>query len=244
MAARKPHHPPEPGAWLAPAGGDPAPIFGDRAIAGFGERSFYVAVVPRHVACRLVVEHHYSRRVVANSYVHLGVFHAGRLRGVLQWGYALNPSRMSRVVAGTASIDYLELNRMWLSDLCPRNSESRAIGFALAYVRRAMPHVRWVQSFADERCGRLGVVYQASNFLYVGCHDTEFYELDGEWFHKLLVTAKRKGGERGVTIRAGLDRATRHRFRQYRYVRFLHPGARRHLRLAVLPYPKPSAAGQ
>jgi hypothetical protein len=62
---------------------------------------------------------------------------------------------MQAIVAGTSSTDYLKLNRMWLSDLCPKNSESRAIGHALAYIRRAPPHIRWVQPSADERCGRL-----------------------------------------------------------------------------------------
>lgn len=241
---RKRHHPPDPDAFSPPSTDVAGPIIGAKAIAGYGAADLYVAVIPRHPSVRLIREHHYSRSVVLNSYVHLGVFHAGVLRGVLQWGYALNPARASRVVAGTTSINYLELNRLWLSDLCPCNSESRAIGYALAYVRRAMLQVRWVQSFADERCGRWGVVYQAANFLYVGCHETVFYEIDGEWFHSMLLTADRKMGQRGERLRAGLARATVHRFRQFRYVRFLHPGARRHLRLGVLPYPKPAAAGQ
>lgn len=237
---RKPHHPPDPGDYRPPDGDAPGAIAGEKAAAGYGAADLYVAVIPRHLAVRLIREHHYARSVVLNSYVHLGVFHGGSLRGVLQWGYALNPARASHVVAGTGSTDYLELNRMWLSDLCPRNSESRAIGYALAYIRRALPQVRWVQSFADERCGRLGVVYQAANFLYVGCHETVFYEIDGEWFHVMLRTAHKKMGQRGERLRAGMDRAKVHRLRQFRYVRFLHQGARKHLRLRVLPYPKPS----
>ena len=59
---------------------------------------------------------------------------------------------------------------MWLSDDAPRNSESRAISYALKYIRRACPSVAWVQSYADERCQGLGVVYQACSFLYLGFH--------------------------------------------------------------------------
>ncbi len=102
-----------------------------------------------------------------------------------------------------------------------------------------MPQVRWIQSFADERCGRWGVVYQAANFLYVGFHHSTFYRLDGEWFHKILATSKRAGGVRGAYLRANLDRAEKRIFRQFRYVYFIRPGARRHLRLPVRPYPKP-----
>jgi len=121
----------------------------------------------------------------------------------------------------------------------PRNSESRALSYAMKCLKRACPSVRWVQSFADERCGRLGVVYQAANFLFLGSHLTTFYSLDGETYHQMLLTAHRKGGQRGAFLRANLDRAARHRLRQYRYIFFLKPSARRDLRMRPRPYPKP-----
>lgn len=244
MARRKPHHPPDPGPYQRPDSPKPRLFNGAAGVAGFGCRDFYVAAVPRDLACRIIVERHYSGRIVNNSYVHLGVFVHTRMLGVLQFGYALNPARADKVVAGTTSIDYLELNRMWLDDAAPRNSESRAIACAFRYIRAAMPHVRWVQSFADERCGQLGVVYQACNFLYVGCHLSRFYELDGEFYHKINITAAKRGGQRSVRIRRELHRAVRHDFAQYRYVFFLHKGARRHLRLPVQPYPKPRNRGR
>lgn len=242
MAPRKPHHPPDPGRWRRPTTAKPAAIEGELAIAGYGCRGFFVAVVPHTVARRMIVRRHYSRRFVNNSYVHLGVFIRGRLRGALQLGYMLNPARAGKVVAGTSNTDYLELNRMWLSDAAPRNSESRAISYAFRYIRQAMPHVRWVQSYADERCGAWGVVYQAANFLYLGAHASPFYELDGEVFHQLMVTAhRRSNGPRGRYLRENLHRARRVSFRQFRYVFFLHKGARRHLRMPPQPYPKPGS---
>ena len=187
----------------------------------------------------MVIAHHYSRRIVNNSYVHLGVFWQGALSGVLQFGYALNPHRAGKVVADTKVGQYLELNRMWLDDLAPRNSESRALSYAFRYIRKACPTVAWIQSFADERCGCLGVVYQAANFLYLGHHWTSFYELDGEAYHEMLITAHRKGGQRGAYLRDNLDRAVRHRLRQFRYVLFLQRSWISRLRMTPLPYPKP-----
>jgi len=43
----------------------------------------------------------------------------------------------------------------------------------------------------------------------------------------------------GGFLRANLDRAARHRLRQYRYIFFLKPSARRDLRMRPRPYPKP-----
>ena len=144
-----------------------------------------------------------------------------RSRASCNGGYALNPARAGKVVEGTVQGQYMELNRMWLSDDAPRNSESRAISYALKYIRRACPSVAWVQSYADERCQGLGVVYQACSFLYLGFHESPFYELDGEVYHKLLVTAHLKSGKRGAYLRANLERAKLHKLRQFRYVRFL-----------------------
>ena len=53
----------------------------------------------------------------------------------------------------------------------------------------ACPSVAWVQSYADERCQGLGVIYQACSFLYLGFHESPLSELDGEVYYKLLLTA-------------------------------------------------------
>ncbi|MFL7904690.1 hypothetical protein ACJ41P_26420 [Azospirillum argentinense] len=210
-----------------------------RRVVGFGDAEFRVAEIPRSTAVDIIVRHHYSGRIVQNSYIHLGVFLRGELVGALQFGYAMNPASGKSVVAGTGNREYLELNRMWLSDEVPRNGESMAISYATKFIKAVYPSVQWIQSFADERCGCWGVVYQACNFVYCGFHLTNFYHLDGVWYHEMLLTAHKKGGTRGAFLRANLDRAARHRFRQFRYILFLKASARKRLLRKVFPYPKP-----
>lgn len=157
MAQKPSHHPKAPGAYHAPKSDKPEYIQGETGLAGFGSRSFYVAQIPRVEANAVIKQHHYSRRIVANSYVHLGVFIDGVQVGVLQFGYALNPvAGATKIIEGTQVDQYLELNRMWLDDSAPRNSESRALSYAFKFIKRACPRVAWVQSFADERCGGWG----------------------------------------------------------------------------------------
>ncbi len=208
-------------------------------VVGFGDAEFRIAEIPRATAADIIIRHHYSGRIVQNSYIHLGVFLRGELVGALQFGYAMNPSSGKSVVAGTGNRDYLELNRMWLSDAVPRNGESMAISYATKYIKARFPAVQWIQSFADERCGCWGVVYQACNFVYCGFHFTDFYQLDGEWFHEMLLTAHKKMGTRGARLRENLHRATKHRFRQFRYVLFLKQSARKRLLRKTAAYPKP-----
>lgn len=238
MGKRPAHHPAPAAPFIPPAGDNPDYIIGaDRAVLGFGSASLYVALIPRADACEVIRANHYSGRVVNNSYIHLGVWVGGERLGVLQLGYALNPRRVEHIVANTSIDEYLELNRMWLSDKAPRNSESRSLAYAVRWLRRALPRIRWIQSFADERCGGWGVVYQAANYVYVGHHLSSFWTLDGKAFHHLLTTAHRDS-PRGRYLAANRERAERHSYRQFRYIFFVKPGARRDLRMTVRPHPK------
>ena len=221
----------------------PTFIHDEGRLVGFGSPELRVEAVESWLCRMVITAKHYSGRFVNNGYVHLGIFSHRHLVGVMQWGYALNPNSGKRVVADTGNREYLELNRLWVHDRMPRNTESRAISYALKYIKRAYPSVQWVQSFADERCGGGGIVYQACSFEFIGSHVTTFYELDGEWYHEINKTAIKRGGQRGIFLRANLHRATIHKFKQYRYIKFLKSPARKRLNtklFKVQPYPKPS----
>jgi hypothetical protein len=222
-------------------------LFGAEEVVGFGDGARWVNCIPKPEADAFIRAHHYSGSVVWSSSVHLGVFAAGALVGVLQLGVAMNPASGASVVVDTKPDQWLELNRMALVNAPPQTA-SWAIGFAVKYLRRARPRVAWIQSFADERCGKWGGVYQAASFLYCGSHVATFYELDGEWFHKSCINRPRidkRGWGCGPKITRFLDnqeRAVPHQFRQFRYVRPLKSWARRGLLFPVLPYPKPNSS--
>ena len=238
--ARKPHHPPLSGAYAPPTSETPGYILGEKAVAGFGARDFYVAAIPCREANEIMVRHHYCKSFCIGSYVHIGIYLDGVRLGALQFGYNLKPGSCGSVVAGTDKTEYLELNRMWLSDEAPRNSESRALSYAIKYIRRAMPWVKWIQSFADERCnGGVGIVYQAAGFVYLGMHRSPIFEIDGEYYHNILRSHKKPSDKRAAYMRANLHRAKRHVFRIYRYWRPLKPRCRKYLQHKVRPYPKP-----
>ncbi len=110
--------------WLR---GDPDYLREDGVTVGFGKQGFFLACIDRSLANELIRRHHYSRKVVVTSVLHLGIFGDGKLQGVLQFGFAMNVMSMAKIVAGTKVDEYLELNRMWLCDSLPRNSESRPL---------------------------------------------------------------------------------------------------------------------
>lgn len=219
----------------------PAPdLLALREAYGFGNAAFRIETIDRDIANGIIIANHYSRRVYRASTLHLGVFIGADLVGVLQYGFAMNPASAGSVVAGTAMHEYLELNRMWLSDAAPRNSESKALSYSIRLIRRVRPAVKWIQSFADERCGLFGTVYQAAGFTFHGEHRGIFWELDGEFYHNSLMTnGKTAANPRAAHLRANRERAIRHALRQFRYLRFLKPRFAKGCRHPARPYPKP-----
>ena len=222
---------------------DQGSLWGEREVIGFGSNQFYLSLLPRITANQIISANHYSKTFYGHSLIHLGVY-AERLLGVLQFGLAMNPQSMGSVVAGTKSDEYFELNRMWLSDELPRNSESKAISYAVKFIKRVKPKTAWIQSFADERCGRFGVVYQACNFIYCGEHTSVFWELEGEMYHDSAMTRTDTGeNSKSQFLRANKEKAIPHKLRQFRYIYFLKRRFKDRLKLKIRPYPKHASEG-
>lgn len=213
-------------------------MFGKRKIVGFGSDQFQVREIDRNRANAIIVENHYSKKFYNATYIHLGVYINKELLGVLQFGYAMNPASCGSVVEGTEINQYLELNRMWLDDKAPRNSESMAISYAIRYIRGNFPKVKWIQSFADERCGGFGIVYQSANFQFYGEHIATFWTLDNEVYHNSLMTRNPKLSKSAAFLQANKDRATGEELRQFRYIYWIDQKWKRKVLLKNKPYPK------
>lgn len=216
-------------------------LYGSREIIGFGSNEFYIKEIDRLYANEIIIKNHYSKKVFNNSFIHLGVFINGVLLGVLQFGHLMNNDSVSKIVKNTNNGEAIELNRMWLNDEAGKNSESKAFSYAVRFIRSKFRFVKWIQSFADERCKCFGIVYQACNFIYYGEHLSEFYEFDGEIYHKIMFTNTGKSASNSSKarhLRANIDKANKFKLRQFRYIFFLDNRLRKDCLLKEMPYPK------
>lgn len=216
-------------------------LHGEAECIGFGSESFYVKEIDRNLANNIIIKNHYSKKVISvpHQKIDLGVFVNDILLGVLQYGYSMNPASCNKVVIDTEMNQHLELNRMWLSDKIEISyPESQAISCSIKYIKRKFPKIKWIQSFADERCGGFGIVYQACSFSYYGEHSSVFWELDGVVYHNSRITnGKRKMKAKLESINF-LDKATKHTLRQFRYIKFLDSKWKKKCLLKEQPYPK------
>lgn len=213
-------------------------LFGSSEITGFGSEEFYISEIEREKANDLIVKNHYSKKFYNATYIHLGVFIGGELLGVLQYGYAMNPASCGSVVKGTEIDQYLELNRMWLDDKAEKNSESMAISYSIKYIRSKFPKIKWIQSFADERCGCFGIVYQACSFGFYGEHIATFWTVDGQVYHNSLMTRDPKLSKSAKFLQANKERATSEELRQFRYIKFIDKRWKEKCLLREKPYLK------
>ena len=118
-----------------------------------------VQEIHRHLADKIIKENHYSHSVAFGTQVSLGVYEDGELLGVLQLGKGVYPIKTILHVEGTQMHEYMELNRMWLDDKLPHNSESKAIGLMFKWMKKNRPEVKWLISFADGIEGNCGTIY-------------------------------------------------------------------------------------
>lgn len=181
-----------------------------------------------------------SGKCVNNSRVHLGVFLDGRCGGAMSFGPSMDIRRVSALVRGTDWNGFIELNRLAFADWLPRNGESRALGYAMRWLRATYPWLQWVISFADAtQCGD-GTIYRASGFALTGIKKNQqmLRLTDGRVIAKKTLDNPNHMGADGRfgSAHAREGGAIALPGFQLRYVYFLDPSARDRLTVPVLPY--------
>lgn len=129
----------------------------------FTAKDIFIKLISSAEAKRIVSLFHYSGKSCNNSQIHFGVFLNNTLQGCLSFGPSIDKRRMAQNL-GIGMNEFLELNRMALSDACPKNSESRSLAICLAMLKKQYPFLKLIVSFADAcQCGD-GTIYRASGF--------------------------------------------------------------------------------
>jgi hypothetical protein len=204
-------------------------------------------------ARRIIETLHYSGKSVINSQVHLGVFLDGRCGGALQFGPSLDKRKIQGLVRDTPWNAFLELNRLAFAEWLPRNSESRALAFALRWLKKTYPWMQWVISFADAtQCGD-GAIYRASGFVLTGIKENKdlIRRADGSVIHHMTLKSsplaprpelggrsyyQLTGGKYDIHAYAAAVGGHLQPGFQLRYLFFFDSDARSRLTVPILPF--------
>lgn len=208
----------------------------NKEIIGVSKGLIVVKKIDKSICNRIIIKNHYSHKTATDSHtlLHLGVYYNNELKGAMQYGYAMNPQSCNKIVADTQIDEYYELNRLWLDDSMPKNSETAVISLSIRLIKKINPKIKWIQSFADGRVG-VGTIYKASSFVYCGSHKTQFVDFAGKMHHGGKFTNKKKTfGRMYGHLWETIDK---HEFEQYRYIFFIDKNSKSNLLLNVAQYP-------
>jgi hypothetical protein len=203
--------------------------------------NIYIQQIQPKLANDLICKNHYSRSVAKGVVYHLGIFVEHRLLGVAQFGYGIRPKDTCRWVTNTQSDEYLELNRLWIDDELGANAESKSISLCLKWVKKNNPKIKWIISFADGMMGKVGTIYQATNFIYTGFSTTSnglWLSKEGNRMHNVSLWHKHGKTDRKLLESIYGTPLYLVRGGQYRYFYFYDRKQIRNLIVPHLPYPK------
>lgn len=141
----------------------------------------------RKAAEYAVMRWHYSRAMPAARLACLGVWEDDRFIGAVVFGRGANKNGYIRFGI-KSQYEACELVRVALSPT-HKTPVSRVLAICLKMLKRAMPGLRLVVSYADPAQGHVGAIYQATNWVYVGESSRENnYLVFGQSMHKRTLT--------------------------------------------------------
>jgi len=193
--------------------------------------------ISRIDAKKLIVCHHYSHTLPGGTKMSFGVILNSRLLGVMTFG--VGPFYGYKLVNDATPDDVVTLTRLWLSDELPRNSESKVLGVALRSLKRDTS-LKFVLAYSDPAAGHLGIIYQATNWLYTGLSTaTPLYDIGDGTLHHSRSLAHQLGSHsiRYLTLQ-GINAKAVPQSAKHRYIYFLDESWHSRLAIPVLPYPK------
>jgi hypothetical protein len=192
------------------------------------------------LAKKIIIGNHYSHSW-PNTSVALGYYARNKLIGVVCFGVGANKSLIPSVCKGVNANEGFELVRLFAFDWAPRNIESFMISQSIKYLQKNYPQIKVLVSFADPAQGHLGIIYQATNWIYTGKGKGEFFfRHNGKVIHPRTLSDYPK--EKRMKIRRN-PKSRVWKEGKHRYVYLLGSRKQRKLlkrclRLPRLPYPK------
>ena len=192
---------------------------------------------------------HYSPIMPKLTKHYMGVFVNNELQGVITFGWGTRPKHtIQALFPDLDTQDYFEIGKMCMDDSMPRNSESQMIRHSVRWLKENT-NIKYLFTWADGIVGKVGYVYQGSNFLYGGAGWTDTYVTDkGEKIHPRTMqsiipnTKNRKYGMRPNPEQLKEMNISRVKGKMFKYIFPMSKKDRKYLKNSTttwnLDYPK------
>ena len=200
--------------------------------------NYYIQQITYNLAMKIVVEKHYLHRKCPCSFAFgLFEFDTNNIVGVVTYGTPSSAPLRRGVCGLDEQFNVIELTRLWVDDKVGKNAESFLIGNTIRDVDKEI-----IVSYAEIQQGHLGVVYQATNWIYTGLSAKRTnWTVNGLDKHCQTIADKHTAKE--LREKYGHKFTLVQRPRKHRYVYFNAKRKRkkellRKLKYPILQYPK------
>ena len=119
-----------------------------------------------------------------------------KLAGVAIYGYPVGRSAPKSISPELKEQEVLELTRLFIFDDYGKNTESVVLSKTFNWLKQYAKDIKVLVSYSDPEQGHLGIIYQATNWIYQGNRfrlmpnfGVKLTE-DGKWIHSRTVFAK------------------------------------------------------
>jgi hypothetical protein len=154
-----------------------------------------VEQVPKQLAIEYIRKYHYSNILPRLTKYWLGFYENNDLIGVVTLGWGTQPLQTIKKIFNKNDYktnDYLEIGKMCFK---PSNNQDKSTGSKIIKELKTWiknnTDVQFLYTLADGIMGKVGYVYQASSFYYIGSFKTSVY-LDNNTKEKIHPRSAKK----------------------------------------------------
>lgn len=185
-------------------------------------KHYWVERTNKECTHNLIINTHYAHRLPPISYAWALLSNEG-MEGVITFGPPATPKLCDGICGKEHRHLVIELNRLVL-----RNNKPNLASFLVGTALRQMPP-RVVVSYADTDQSHLGIVYQATNFLFTGTTKA-----------RTDAAAKNGNHSRHGIVETGIrvHRSPKHRYVYFTGDKQFQKTMKAELKYDILPYPK------
>lgn len=201
------------------------------------KEDYEIVRIPFKVGAPIIIKEHYLHRVPPCSFT-FALMQGLKVFGVIMYGTPSSAPLRGGICGKDERMNVIELSRLWVDDSVVKNGESYLIGNTIRKVDKEI-----IVSFADSKQGHIGIVYQATNWLYTGLSAKRTsWHVDGSpekhgqtWANKYSSAEMRdKYGDRFKLV----DRSRKHRYIYFNCDKYRKRELLEKLRYPIKPYPK------
>ncbi len=194
-----------------------------------------------HAAAKFACENwHYSKKIPVNKLAKVGVWENDKFIGVVIFSCGSAGCSSYSKSLGIKNTEIAELARVALT----KHSApvTKIIGIAVRMIRRKMPGLKVLVSYADREQKHVGTIYQAGNWSYVGLSskDVAYIDRTGKRHHSRNVSES--GWKVHCGVRARCPRPSQMRKidvpPKHKYLMSLDQEMKQKISIISKPYPK------